>query len=252
MLRTHPRLFPQMWGVAGLRVFASGDKMAPNGMVYQPLGAFDFDLNLGIIPRKRLYIYTIGSFWLQRATSGVTNPDQGALDFSKRQMDLLVGAAWNYWNYFEARVFAYSYNNLNRGMELDKPYGYNDGVVVENRYYIPKSNLFDLPRLNFLSLGYYTSKDLTDANGVYFNPGLFARAYLSYEFVKRRYYVYADTEMIDRRTATPKMFFFDDGFAARPFSRLEALEFRAGVFNTVDAHVDNVRTLLYFTVHFIF
>jgi hypothetical protein len=167
-------------------------------------------------------------------------------------MDLLLGIAWNYWNYFEARVFAYAFNNLNRGMELDKPFGYNDGVVVENRYYIPKSNLYDLPRLNFLSIGYYTSKDLTDADGVYFHPGLFARAYLTYEFVKRRYYVYADTEMIDRRTARPKLFFFDDGFAARPFSKWEGIEFRAGVFNTVDAQVDNVRTLLYLTVRVVF
>ena len=167
-------------------------------------------------------------------------------------MDLIVGAAWMYWNYFEARVWAYSFNNLNRGQELDKPFGYNDGVVVENRYYIPKSNLFDLPRLNFLSLGYYTSKDLTDADGVYFNPGLFARAYLTYEFVPRRYYVYADTQLIARRVANPKLLLFDDGFAARPFSKLEGLEFRAGVFNTADVQVDNVRTLLYLTVQVIF
>src|SRR6185437_2421473 len=110
MLRVHPRLLPQVWGVAGLRYFLSGDKMAPNGVVYDPFGAFDFDLNVGLIPRKRLDLYTIGTFWTQKATPGVTNPHQGVLDFSKRQMDILVGLAWNYWNYFEARVFAYSYN----------------------------------------------------------------------------------------------------------------------------------------------
>jgi hypothetical protein len=252
MLRTHPRLLPEVWGVVGGRLFASGNKMAPNGMVYKPFFTIDYDVEIGLIPRKRLYIFSIGSFWTQKATTGVTNPEQGALDFSKRQMDLLLGLAWNYWNYFEARVWAYSYNNLNRGMELDKPFGYNDGVVVENRYYIPKSNLYDLPRLNFLSLGYYTSKDLTDANGVYFNPGLFARAYLTYEFVPRRFYVYADTELICRRTANPKLLFFDDGFAVRPIKCLEGLEFRAGVFNTVDVQVDNVRTLLYFSMRFIF
>jgi hypothetical protein len=30
------------------------------------------------------------------------------------------------------------------------------------------------------------------------------------------------------------------------------MEFRAGVFNTVDAQVDNVRTLLYLTVRVVF
>jgi hypothetical protein len=252
MLRTHFRYFPQVWGVTGLTLFASGNKMAPNGKTYLPFGTVNFDLNIGLLPQKRLYLFTVGRFWAQKATDGVTNPNQGFIDFSKRQMDLIVGGAWNYWDYLEARVFAYSYNNLNRGTELDKPYGYNDGVVVENRYYIPKSNLFDLPRLNFLSLGYYTSKDLTDANGVYFNPGLFARAYLTYEFVPRRYYVYADTEMICLRTANPKLLLFDDGFAARPFRRVDGLEFRAGVFNTADVQVDNVRTLLYVTAQVIF
>lgn len=252
LLRTHPRYLPGVWGVVGLNLFVSGDKMAPNGMVYQPLGSITFDLNIGLLPEKRLYLFTEGAFWAQKATPGVTNPSLGPFDFSKRQMDLTIGAAWNYWNYFEARVWAYSYNNLNRGMQLDKPYGYDDGVVVENRYYIPKSNLFDLPRLNFLSLGYYTSKELTGADGQYFTPGLFARAYLTYEFVPRRYYVYADTQMIAQSVANPKLLLFDDGFAARPFSKLTGLEFRAGVFNTADVQVDNVRTLLYLTVQVIF
>lgn len=252
MLREHPRLLPNVWGVVGVSLFPSGNKMAPNGVVYLPFGTLDFDVNIGLLPRKRLYVFSIGTFWTQKATDGVTNPHQGPIDFSKRQMDILLGIAWNYWNYFEARVWAYSYNNLNRGTTLDQPYGYNDGVVVENRYYIPKSNLFDLPRLNFLSLGYYTSKVLTGADGVYFNPGLFLRAYLTYEFVPRRYYVYADTQMIARSAVNPKLLLFDDGFAARPFSKIPGLEFRGGVFNTVDVQVDNVRTLLYLTAQVIF
>jgi hypothetical protein len=252
MLRTHPRYLPQVWGVTGLRLFASGNKMAPNGVVYEPLGTFDFDLNIGLLPQKRLYLFSLGSFWTQKATPGVTNPTLGFFDFSKRQMDLTLGIAWNYWDYFEARVWAYSCNNLNRGMQLDKPFGYNDGVVVENRYYIPKSNLFDLPRLNFLSIGYYTSKELTGADGVYFEPGLFLRAYLTYEFVPRRYYIYADTEMISQRAVSPRFLLFDDGFAARPFSKLDGLEFRIGVYDTVDVRVDNVRTLLYLTAQVIF
>src|SRR5262249_31873872 len=126
LLRTHLRYLPQVWGVTGLTLFASGNKMAPNGMVYLPLGSVNFNLEIGLLPQKRLYLFTQGAFWAQKATSGVTNPGQGPLDFSKRQMDLTIGAAWMYWNFFEARVWAYSFNNLNRGQQLDKPYGYND------------------------------------------------------------------------------------------------------------------------------
>jgi hypothetical protein len=252
MLRVHPNYLPRVWGVFGLTMYLSGDKMAPNGLVYDPFGSIDFNLNVGLLPGKRLYIFTLGGFWAQKATLGVTNPTQGQLDFSKREMDLLGGIAWNYWNYFEARVYAYSLNNLNRGMELDKPYGYDDGVVVENRYYIPKSNLYDLPRLNFLSIGYYASKNLTGADGQYFVPGLFLRAYLTYEFVPRRYYVYADSEFLAQTVVTPKEFFFDDGFAARPIPMLEGLEFRLGVSNVLDVQVNNIRTLLYATIQVIF
>jgi hypothetical protein len=75
---------------------------------------------------------------------------------------------------------------------------------------------------------------------------------LTYEFVKRKYYVYADTELLCQQAANPRLLFLDDGFAARPFNKLPGLEFRAGVFNTVDVQVDNCRTLVYATFQFLF
>lgn len=226
--------------------------MAPNGQTYYPLGSMFADINIGFLPQKRLYIFAQGEFWAQKPTNGVTNPQQGNFDFSKRQMDLTFGGAWRYYGPLEARVFAFSYNNLNRGWDLNIPSGFNDGVGVENRYYIFKSNAYDLPRLNFLSIGYMPTKEIAGEDGIIFKPGLFARAYLTYEFVPLKYYVYADTELLCQQFTNPRLLFFNDGFAARPFNKLDGLEFRVGVFNTVDVQADITRTLVYALVQFVF
>lgn len=249
---THRRYWPEVWGYTGINVFATGNKMAPNGQPYYPLGSLFADLNIGLLPEKRLYIYGQGVFWAQKPSAGVTDGNQGNFDFSKRQMDLTIGAAWRYYGPLEFRAFAFSYNNLNRGFDLNAPEGFNDGVGFENRYYIFKSNAYDLPRLNFLSLGYMPTKEITGQDGLLFKPGLFARAYLTYEFVPRKYYVYADTELICQQFVNPRLLYFDDGFAARPFNSLPGLEFRLGVNNTVDVQVDITRTLVYALVQIIF
>jgi hypothetical protein len=243
------RHWPEMWGLGGLRFIVSGDKMAPNGDVYNPLFSIDLDLNFGLLANKKLYLYTLASFWGQRAATDVT---QSSWDFSKRQFDFTLGAAYNYWGPLEARFFAYSMNNLNRGASLRTPYGYNDGLGVENRYYLPSDDIYDLPRLNFVSLGYFPSKAITGADGAMFHPSLFARAYLTYEFVPHKYYVYADTQFITQEPVKAKLLWFDDGIAARPFDRLGGLEFRFGVENTWDVQVQNVRTLLYVGGRFVF
>jgi hypothetical protein len=249
---THRNYWPEVWGFTGIDVFATGNKMAPNGQTYYPLGSLFADINVGFIPQKRLYIFAQCAFWAQKPSSGVTNGDQGNFDFSKRQLDLTLGAAWRYYGPLEARVFAFSNNNLNRGFDLNVPEGYNDGVGIENRYYIFKSNAYDLPRLNFLSLGYMPSKEITGEDGLYFKPGLFARAYLTYEFVPLKYYVYADTQLICQSVANPRLLYFDDGFAARPFNKFNGMEFRLGVNNTVDVQVDITRTLVYALFQVIF
>jgi hypothetical protein len=248
----HRKYLPEVWGYGGLSLIATGNKMAPNGQSYYPLGDVFMDFNIGLLPEKRLYLYSQGAFWAQKPSAGITNGSQGNFDFSKREMDLTVGAAWRYYGAFELRTFAFSYNNLNRGFNLNIPEGYNDGVGIENRYYIFKSNAYDLPRLNFLSLGYMPTKEIAGGDGLLFKPGLFARAYLTYEFVRRKYYVYADTELLCQAAVTPRMLFFDDGFAARPFDQFNGLEFRLGVYNTADVQVDNLRTLLYATFQIVF
>ena len=83
-----------------------------------------------------VYLFIDTEFWGQRATPGVTNANQGVLDFSKREYDFTTGVAWNYAGAFEARAFAYSFNNLNRGDSATTPIGYTDGVGLENRYYL--------------------------------------------------------------------------------------------------------------------
>lgn len=248
----HRRYWPEVWGYTGIDVFATGTKMAPNGQPYYPLGSLFADVNVGLLPEKRLYIYGQGVFWAQKPTSGVTNGDQGNFDFSKRQMDLTLGFAWRYYGPLEFRAFAFSYNNLNRGFDLNVPEGYNDGVGFENRYYIFKSNAYDLPRLNFLSLGYMPTKEITGQDGFLFKPGLFARAYLTYEFVRRKYYVFADTELLCQKGVDPRLLLLNDGFAARPFDTLPGLEFRLGVINTVDVQADITRTLTYALIQIIF
>ncbi len=248
----HRRYWPEVWGFTGIDVFASGKKMAPNGQTYYPLGSVFADVNVGLLPQKRLYVYGQAMLWAQKPTSGVTNGDQGNFDFSKRQMDLTIGAAWRYYGPLELRAFAFSYNNLNRGFDLNVPEGYNDGVGVENRYYIFKSNAYDLPRLNFLSIGYMPTKEITGQDGLLFKPGLFVRAYLTYEFVPRKYYVFADQELLCQNAFNPRILFFNDGFAARPFDKLPGLEFRLGAFNTVDVQVDITRTLTYALIQVIF
>ena len=40
-----------------------------------------------------LYGFADATFWAQKAAPGFTNPSQGALDFSKREVDLAGGLA---------------------------------------------------------------------------------------------------------------------------------------------------------------
>jgi len=127
----------EVWGFVEFRGAAVGSRVAPNGQPYDPLGSLDLDLNVGLLPDKKLYLFADSRFWLQEATPGVTNDKQGGFDFSKREYDITVGAAWNYAGPFELRVLGYSYNNLNRGSSPIQPTGYLDGVGVENRYYFP-------------------------------------------------------------------------------------------------------------------
>jgi hypothetical protein len=127
---------------------------------------------------QHLYLFGDTRFWGQKAAPGITNSRQGSFDFSKREFDLDLGLAWNYHGTLEARAFAYSFNNLNRGLSTAQPSGFNDGVGLEQRWYVggtySKLGLegFDVARATFLSVGYYPAKDMVDADGTLLNQGL--------------------------------------------------------------------------------
>jgi hypothetical protein len=238
---------PRTWGQAGLYAYADGSKVAPNGVVYDPLFALDLTLNIAVTADRSFYLFSDSRFWTQKFIDGIAH---GAGDFSKRQFDLDAGLAWNYTGPWEARAFAYAYNNLNRGDSPILPVGYIDGVGLENRFYLESTN-FDRGLYRFLSLGYFFTKDLIGADGKTFHPSLFARASLALDIWPEQLYLYSDTDFITRRAVTPKLFLADVGVALRPFTQVPDLEFRVGADNNWDIQVGKLRTLFYGNVRFV-
>jgi hypothetical protein len=247
-----------VWGVAGLRGYVFGDQIAPNGLEFKALFSLDLDFNVWLWPAQGLYLFVDSRFWGQRAAPGVTNASQGPFDFSKREFDFSTGIAWNYWGSFEARVFAYSYNNLNRGDSAALPSGYTDGVGLENRYYLGATyadlgtEAFDVARASFLSAGYYPAKDLVDSQGHLFRPGPFVRAYLTWDLLGDTLYLYGDVQATATRSFTPKLLTLDAGLAIRPFPAIPRLEFRLGTGETFDLRDHDLETGLYGAVRIVY
>ncbi len=252
------RTGPAAWGIVGLRTFAFDQQVAPNGLEYKPLFALDMNFNLWLCRSQRVYLFSDSTFWGQRAAPGITNPRQGQFDFSKREFDFALGTAWNYYGSLEARVFAYSYNNLNRGTSLSAPSGYADGVGLENRYYLGSTYAdlgtaaFDVARASFLSAGIYPTKDLVDAEGNDFKPGPFVRAYLTLDLCGPACYLYSDTQLIARRSCTPQLLKGDLGVAVRPLASSPQLEFRLGSNLLYDQHNGELETGLTGQVRFLY
>ena len=121
----------------------------------------------------------------RRPPRGSPTPARGPSTSASASSTSTSALAWNYYGNWEARAFGYSYNNLNRGTSQVAPERFNDGVGLENRYYLGPAYAalgtqeFDQARANFVSLGYYPTKDMVDGDGVQFKPGPFARAYLT-------------------------------------------------------------------------
>jgi hypothetical protein len=253
-----------VWGVAGVRVFAAGPKEAPNGQTYHPYHSLDLDFNIWILRSQGLYLFSESRFWNERPENGVTNAKDSFLGFSKREFDMNFGAAWNYWGFLEARAYGYTDNNLNRGTSPVLPKGLNDGFVMENRYYLSPeyANLgragYDITRANFVSIGYYASKDLVGNDGQTFNPGLLLRAYLTYDLWDWPAYAFADVSYISERSMQPKLLLYDLGLALRPFrdwprfSALKTWEIRLGAENTADFQEHDVQNLWYGSIRIIF
>jgi hypothetical protein len=258
------RPWETVWGVVGLRAFAAGPKIAPNGEEYHPSFTLDLDFNFWVWRTLGLYLFSDIRFWGERPEYNVTNGKDSGLGFSKRQFDLVGGPAWNYAGAWEARLYGYTYNNLNRGEDLIHPSGFNDGFVVENRYYLSKdyANLgqtgFDEARATFLSIGYYITKDLVGNDGQTFEPGLMLRAYLTYDLWDWPVYAYGDATFIAERSLQPKLLLFDVGVAVQPFrdwqlfSAWQNWELRIGVENTADFQVRDVQNLWYGSIRVVF
>jgi hypothetical protein len=236
---------PDVWGYIGVPLYAAGSRQAPNGIVFDPLFAVNQSFNFGILPEKKLYVFVDTNFWMQRPGAGITNPSQGNFDFSKREFDVNSGIAWNYSGTWEARVSVYALNNLNRGTSLASPSGFKDGVLLENRYYFGNADKYDVGRLSFLSLGFYPTKSLVGGNGETFHPGLFARAYATYDLPFLSSYLYGDAKFTAEQTLKPRLLEFDAGWAFRPFKEFRNAEFRLGSDLTTDLQDGVTRDLIY-------
>src|SRR4051794_33764096 len=79
---------PEIWGDLGLRGVVTGDRVAPNGVTFDPLFDLNIDFNIGLLPEKQLYTFFESDFWGQRAAPGVTNASYGSYDFSKREYNV--------------------------------------------------------------------------------------------------------------------------------------------------------------------
>ena len=237
--------WPEVWGYFDTAGVFAGQRMAPNGVPFEPLFVTSINLNIGLLPNKNLYVFTESKFWMQEAGLGITNPSQGNFDFSKREFDFNAGLAWNYFDRFEVRTSAYSTGNLNRGVSLTSPSGFKDGVLLENRYYFGSANAYDISRLSFVSIGYYPTKSLVGGDGSDFKPSFFARAHATYDIPIIRSYVYGDLQFTAERIFTPRLLELDAGFATRPFSQIENLELRVGNNVTTDVKAHTTRDLAY-------
>jgi hypothetical protein len=244
----HRQPWPEVWGFFGMRGFFAGTQLAPNGFTFNPLFAVDSDFNISILPNKKLYLFIDSTFWGQKAGNGVTNPTQGSFDFSKREFDVTGGLAWNYWGPLELRFFGYAQNNLNRGTDPQLPFGYNDGVGLENRLYLPGADIYDVGKLSFLGIGYLPSNALMGLDGNQFKPGLFMHAYLTWDLSMIRSYLYFDGQYFGESGAKPRLLLLDTGLAVRPFPALQNLEFRLGGADTYDVQVKHGLGLGYLAV----
>jgi hypothetical protein len=248
LMRHMPSSWLEVWGFGGFEG-TYGNRMAPNGVPFEPIFDAQAQLNFGLLPEKKLYLFADMDFWGQAPGAAVTNPLQGSFDFSKREWDFNVGVAWNYWGSMEFRFLGYALNNLNRGTSQISPYGYNDGLGIENRYYFAYADKYDVGKLSFLSLGYLApSSTLTGQDGMMFHGGLTARAYLTCDIPMLRSYLYFDGKYYADSSFLARLLEYDLGVAVRPFEALQNLEFRVGGAGTYDVQYHYDRSFGYIGV----
>jgi hypothetical protein len=256
-----PALIPWQtaWGLLGLRAMPTGLRVAPDGLEYHPNFSLDLDVNGWVWRTQGLYLFLDGRLWGEQSEYGVTNGQDSWYGTSKREFDLSGGAAWNYAGAWEARVFGFSNNNLNRGTNEVDPTGITDGFGLENRYYLSPDYAhlgetgFDVTRASFLSVGYYPSKVMVGNDGQQFSPGLLLHAYLTCDLWNSPCYVYGDFQYIgDERSVNPRLLLFDVGLAVRPFGAWQQWELRLGSENTADVESRNDFSIGYVSFRYIF
>jgi hypothetical protein len=239
-----PAPYRMVWGEIDIKVFPDANRMAPNGQPYNPIFSLDLNLNIWLWPAQGLYIFGDSRFWGQRGTPGQTH---GNFDYTKREYDISAGLAWNYWGRLEFRGWGYAMNNLNRGNSLTIPFGYNDGCAFENRLYLSDEydrlgqDGFNVSRATFVSLGYMPSKQIIGLDSELFKPGLFGRAYVTWDIPSTCCYLFADLELICDKQVRPRLFLPDVGVAIVPFEHLRNLEVRLGSEFVVDFRTTPLR-----------
>ena len=239
--------WPEAWGDVGLPVYVASSHMGANGVAFAPLFSVTSDLNLGLLPKKQLYLFWDGNFWAQHSAPGITNAHQGGFDFSKREIDTNLGLAWNYFASLELRASLYALNNLNRGVSNSGAAGGKQGIVLENRYNFASIDPYDVGRSNFIGFGYIPTEDLVAVDGASFRPGPFARAYLAHALPIPWFlsYLYAGMQVTAEHSGEPRLFESDVGWAVRPVARWQNLEFRVGDDLSQDIAAAATRNLVY-------
>ena len=236
---------PEIWGDVGLRGYFTGDRVAPNGLTFDPLFDVGINLNIGLLPQKQLYSFVAADFWGQRAAPGVTNAAYGSYDFSKREYDFTTGLAWNIIDRFELRGSFFSFNNLNRGSSTTIADTHQNGLILEARRYFGNADIYDVGRLSFVGLGYYPQQNLMGGAGTQFVAGPFAEAYFAYDIPALRSYIYLGAEVISQGDFQFRSVKIDGGIGVRPLASLPNLELRVGDDFTADVKDDTNRNLVY-------
>ncbi len=157
-----------MWGDVGFGFYpTNSQKVAPNGLVYAPMFRLIGDISVG---SRDLYLFVTSAYYTEKPTPGeTTNKSQGSFDFTKRQYDFNIGGAFATGEDTEIRFWAYSQSNINRGRDLNKPFGYKDGFASSVRYYLAD----EVVTHGYMGVGYYFTKELVDTNGDAYTPSFF-------------------------------------------------------------------------------
>jgi hypothetical protein len=233
------RRFQWVWGEVDARVFPDAGRVAPNGVSYNPLFSLDLDFNIWLWRKHGLYLFAYARFWGGRG--GEAGQTQGNIDYTRREFDMTSGIAWNFYGQLELRAVGFDRENFNRGVSMVSPGGNtNDGSGVEQRFYLSDEYAklgqegFNISKATFVSLGYFPTKSLVGGDGIQYHPGLFARAYLTWDIPTTRSYLFLDLQQFfEQSKFRPRMLYSDVGLAINPCEAVPGLEVRLGSeFNT--------------------